>query len=237
MNRTIAAAAIAFGVLAQPALAADIPPAPAYKAPVILPSYNWSGFYLGGHGGWGTGGASGSSAGFSRDFDIDGWFGGGQLGYNWQGAGSPWVFGIEADLSAGDINGSQTAFSTTVSSSLDLFGTVRGRIGYAFDRAMVYGTGGWAWGKNEVTLTTPVLGAAVSDKASLSGWTVGGGVEWALVDSWTAKVEYLYLSYSSSDALSNWVVGGLNTDVDGHTIRFGLNYRFGGGKAPVVARY
>ena len=69
------------------------------------------------------------------------------------------------------------------------------------------------------------------------GWTAGGGIEWALVDSWTAKVEYLYLSYSNSDALSNFVVGGLQTDLDAHTIRFGINYRFGGGVAPVVSRY
>jgi outer membrane immunogenic protein len=237
MKKIAAAAAISAAFLTSAALAADMPAAPVYRAPVVVAAYNWSGFYLGGHGGWGTGDASATSLGFSRSPGIDGWFGGGQVGYNWQGAGSPWVFGIEADISGGDINGSQPFLGTTVTSSLNTFGTVRGRVGYAFDGVMIYGTGGWAWGKNKVTLTTPVLSAAVSDTASLSGWTIGGGIEWALVDSWTAKVEYLYLSYSNSDALSNWVVGGLQTDVNAHTIRFGLNYRFGGGVAPVVSKY
>ncbi len=236
MNKAIAIAAIALASLSSQAFAADMPAAPVYRAPVVVPAYNWTGFYLGGHGGWGTGDASASSAGFYRSPSIDGWFGGGQAGYNWQGAGSPWIFGIEADLSAGGIDGAQPFLGTTISTSLDLFGTVRGRIGYAWDRVMVYGTGGWAWGKNEVTLTTPGL-TVLSDTASLSGWTVGGGVEWAFFENWTAKVEYLYLSYSNSDALSNWVVGGLQTDLDAHTIRFGINYRFGGYTAPVVSRY
>jgi outer membrane immunogenic protein len=229
-------AALSAAFLTSSAFAADMPAAPVYRAPVVVPAYNWSGFYLGGHGGWGTGDASATSLGFSRSPSIDGWFGGGQAGYNWQGVGSPWVFGIEADVSAGGIDGSQPFLGTTVSTSLELFGTVRGRIGYAWDRVMVYGTGGWAWGKNEVTLTTPGLNI-LSDTASLSGWTVGGGIEWAFFDNWTAKVEYLYLSYSNSDALSNWVVGGLQTDLDAHTIRFGINYRFGGYTAPLAARY
>jgi outer membrane immunogenic protein len=236
MIRIAAVTIASVALLASPAFSADIPPAPAYRAPVIIPAYNWSGFYLGGHVGWGSGDTSTSSFGFSRSSSIDGWFGGGQIGYNWQAAGSPWVFGIEADLTGGAIDGTQTAFGTAVSSSLDLFGTVRGRVGYAWDRVMLYGTGGWAWGKDKVTLTTPAIGFSVSDTASLSGWTVGGGLEWALIDNWTAKVEYLYLSYSSLDVLSNFVVGGFNADLDAHTVRVGLNYRFGG-TAPVIARY
>lgn len=221
------------------AVAADMPaPAPVYRAPPIIPVYNFSGFYVGGHGGWGTGDASASSAGFSRSPSIDGWFGGGQIGYNWQGAGSPWVFGIEADAAGGGINGSQNFLGTTVSTSLNAFGTVRGRLGYAFDSVMVYGTGGWAWGKNKVTVNFGRPGFEFNDTASLSGWVVGGGVEWMVFDSWTAKVEYQYLSYSGSDVLTNWVVGGLQTDLDAHTIRFGLNYRFNGGYvAPTVAKY
>ncbi len=237
MKKIAAAAALSAAFLTSSALAADMPAAPVYRAPVVIPAYNWSGFYLGGHGGWGTGDASATSLGFSRSPGIDGWFGGGQVGYNWQGAGSPWVFGIEADISGGDINGSQPFLGTTVTSSLSTFGTVRGRIGYAFDGAMIYGTGGWAWGKNKVTLNLGAPGFEFSDTASLSGWTIGGGIEWALLEGWSAKVEYLYLSYSNSDVLSNFVVGGLQTDLDTHTFRFGLNYRFNGGKAPIVSKY
>lgn len=114
---------------------------------------------------------------------------------------------------------------------------MRGRIGYAFDRAMVYATGGWAWTRNDLSLAIPATGIAVSERSTHSGWVLGGGIEWALVDNWTAKVEYQYLALGSANYLSGTVVGGLDVDADVHTIRIGLNYRFGGGKAPVVAKY
>lgn len=90
-GQAVRIAAIAFSAVALmsgPVLGADIA-RPVYKAPVVIPAYNWTGFYVGVHGGYGAGNADVSSAGFARSADIDGWFGGGQIGLNWQGAGSP----------------------------------------------------------------------------------------------------------------------------------------------------
>ena len=201
----------------------------------MIQAYNWSGFYAGIHGGYGWGEGSGNVLGATGFGDIDGWFGGGQIGINWQAPGSPWVWGIEADLSGSDIGTSAAGFGVTADSTLDMFGTVRGRLGYAaWDRAMIYATGGFAWGRNELSISA--LGLTATEDRTHTGWVVGGGVEWALLDNWTAKVEYQYLMLDSETYFP--AAGGVNLDADIHTIRVGLNYRFGGyGKAPVMAKY
>ena len=230
----------AITMLVTPASAADIA-RPVYKsAPVVMmQAYNWSGFYIGVHGGYGWGDGNTNLFGVSDSSDISGWFGGGQIGWNWQAAGSPWVLGIEADLSGGDIGDSSNVLGVTIESKLDLFGTVRGRLGYAWDRVMVYGTGGYAWGKNEISFSA--LGVTLADDRDHSGWVVGGGVEWALIDNWTAKIEYQYLMLDSETYFPS-ILGGFDADADIHTVRVGLNYRWGGGKGPVgkgpvTARY
>ncbi len=240
----LAAAGIALGFV-QTASAADIA-RPVYKAPVMVPVYNWSGFYLGGNVGYGTGDVNATAFGYGVSEKVDGWFAGGQIGYNWQAAGSPWVFGIELDSQwaniekkdsvalAGGVVGN--AFST-----LDYFGTARLRLGYAWDRVMVYGTGGLAWGTNEIGfgVTSGNAAAGLNSSNTHVGWTAGGGVEWALVDNWTAKVEYLYVKLDNETYFANTFGAGLgfNADLDVHTVKVGLNYRFGYGKGPVVARY
>ena len=98
-----AAAGLAIG-LAQSASAADLSRRPVYKAPApVVAAYNWSGFYAGVHAGYGWGDLGVSAAGLAGTGDIDGWFGGGQIGWNWQAAGSPWVFGVELDSSFANI--------------------------------------------------------------------------------------------------------------------------------------
>ena len=239
----LAAAGIALGFV-QTASAADIA-RPVYKAPVIVPAYNWSGFYIGGNVGYGTGDVNATAFGYGVSEKVDGWFAGGQIGYNWQAAGSPWVFGIELDSQWANIEKNATAVSGNIVgnafSTLDYFGTARLRLGYAWDRVMVYGTGGLAWGTNEIGfgVTSGPWAAGISQSNTHIGWTVGGGVEWALVDNWTAKVEYLYLKLDNETYFSNTVGNGLgfNADLDVHTVKVGLNYRFGYGKGPVVARY
>lgn len=236
--RALGFAALAAVVISvAPASAADMA-RPVYKAPPAPVVYNWSGFYAGIHGGyaWGTGQAT--IFGLSDFGDVNGWFGGGQIGWNWQAAGSPWVWGIEADLSGSDIGTSAAGPLGSVSSSLDMFGTVRGRLGYAWDRVMLYGTGGFAWGRNEVSGNILALG--FSEDRTHTGWVVGAGVEWALIDSWTAKVEYQFLSLGTENYFTSPAFpAGIGLDADIHTIRVGLNYRFGGGygKSPVLAKY
>jgi outer membrane immunogenic protein len=199
--------------MATAASAADLPrKAPAYSAPI---GYNWTGFYIGANAGYGW-----SRGGFAGD--TDGFVGGGQIGYNWQGVGSPFVFGLEADFQGADLSNSGTFAGVTLSGKTNAFGTVRGRIGYAWDRAMIYATGGWAYARNEVSASAG--GATISSSEWRSGYAIGGGLEYALWDRWSTKLEYLYLHTNDSTVTLAGVpfTGDNNISV----VRVGLNYRF-----------
>ena len=187
-------AVIAALVFGAPANAADAPiKGPYYKAE---PVFSWSGFYFGGHVGYGFGEAAGPGA----TFDIDGVFGGAQLGYNWQ-FNRNWVFGIETDLSGSDIG--------TAGFTVDWFGTTRVRLGYAWDRMMLYGTGGISYGGTDAT-------------SGHVGWAAGVGLEWAFAPRWSAKIEYLYVDLGD-EILPLFAAP---VSVDFSTVRFGVNYRF-----------
>lgn len=213
MRFSTAIGAVLLGLgLATSASAADLPrKAPAYVAPI---GFNWTGFYAGVNAGYGW---ADSSLG-----DADGFVGGGQIGYNWQAAGSPFVFGLEADIQGADMNSSATVGAITASGRMNAFGTVRGRIGYAWDRAMIYATGGWAYTRTSLSLTGP--GGSISDSDWSSGYTLGGGIEWAAWDRWSVKAEYLYVNTGDiSLSLAGVPVTG---DYNFSVIRAGLNYRF-----------
>lgn len=224
---------------ASQASAADLG-RPVYKGAPIVAAYNWSGFYVGIHGGYGWG---------DGDIDLlgrtiiktnnDGLFGGGQLGWNWQAAGSPWVFGVEADLAFADLNSAGVLVPgvLTGKADTDWFGTARLRLGYAWDRVMFYTTGGLAFAHNEISFTG--FGTTIASDQTHTGFALGGGFEWALADGWTAKAEYLYLDLSKETYFGTASALGLALDADlqFHTIKVGLNYRWGGGKGPVVAKY
>jgi outer membrane immunogenic protein len=178
----------------------------------------------------------------TASFDSKGWFGGGQIGYNWRplGAGGykdgpaygNFVFGVEADIQGADITGSGTvsgnAGSAVARTSLDWFGTVRGRLGYAFDNVLLYGTGGLAFGGVQDKLTT-----AVTADVTRTGFAAGGGVEYAFNPAWSAKVEYLYFDLGDV-TLKNG--NGLATAVFEHeynTVRAGVNYHLLPGYEPL----
>lgn len=212
-------------LMSAPALAADLG-RPVYKAPVAVaaPYMMWNGFYIGGNVGYGWGETSArDAAGSLGRFDTDGFVGGGQIGYNWQFAPN-WVFGVEADIQGGDIKGGN-AF---LDSKTTMYGTARGRLGYAFNNVLFYGTGGFAWGRNKVF--------DVDSLSTLSrthtGYAVGGGMEYAFAPNWSAKVEYMYVNLGRETY--DFPLP-LSTRVDFHTVKLGVNYRFGG--APVVASY
>lgn len=204
-------AALAAGQATGRASAADLSPAPApvVKAPVAAPVFSWTGFYIGGNAGYGWG--SGQDALGSAGVDPSGWIAGGQLGYNYQFANNV-VAGIEADLQGGNLSGSVGPLS----SKLDALGTVRGRLGYAFGPVLPYITGGFAYGNNSVDY----LG--LSQSQTLTGWTAGAGIEYALTDHWTAKTEYLYTDLGSKfyDSI------GANAGVTAQTVRAGINFKF-----------
>jgi len=209
MKRTIStgiAIAALLGI-AGTASAADMARQMPVKAPAyVAPYYNWTGFYAGinGGGGWGSTG----------NIDTSGGIFGGQLGYNWQSGQA--VFGIETDLQWTGIDGSGTVGAVAVRGGSDWFGTVRGRIGYAWDRTLIYGTGGLAYGGSKLET------AGLTETHSHFGWTVGLGAEVALTQHWSAKVEYLFVKLSDE----RFAATGLDHDFENNLLRFGFNYRF-----------
>lgn len=231
--------ALAAAVAAAPAFAADLPAAPPLvKAPVAYtpPPYDWSGIYFGLNGGYGFGDSQWTlPAGNSGHFDLDGGLFGATLGFNFQ-AGH-FVFGLEGDLDWTDIEGSASSAtlcpaggSCTFKTENDWLGTARGRFGYAFDRVMVYGTAGGAFGNVKPELTTPPL--VGSSNSTQAGWTAGGGVEYALSANFTARIEYLFVDLSRGNFSCGPAQCPIPTTIaasfDASLVRVGLDYKFGG---------
>src|SRR6202035_5821596 len=139
--------------------------------------------------------------------DITGGFGGGTIGYNWQV--NQWVFGLEADAAGADISDSATALGFTGTEKIDAFGSVTGRIGIAAGPALFYAKGGYAWADNKISASAVGLGTVFSESHFHPGWTVGGGVEYMFVPSWSAKVEYMYADYANETYLAAFIPGGV----------------------------
>ena len=106
----------------------------------------------------------------------------------------------------------------------DWFGTVRGRVGYAWDRTLIYATGGFAYGNVEDRYFDPVVGTT-SSSSTRTGWTVGGGAEYAFTDNWTVKGEYLYVDLDDQ-RISAPVVDDVTFEHKFNVVRLGLNYKF-----------
>jgi outer membrane immunogenic protein len=241
----VSASLIALSATA-PAFAADLAARPYTKAPppMVAAIYDWSGFYIGVNGGWGSSHNSWDSVapfavGPEGSHDATGGTVGGQVGYRWQ-AGT-WVFGLEAQGNWADFSGSNvsTLFPGFVNTSkIDAFGLFTGQVGYAFNNALLYVKGGAAVTSNKNYINTAAgarFGTASDD--TIWGGTIGAGLEYAFAPNWSAAIEYDHLfmqdrtvNFTSAGAL----VGSdrIRQDVDLVTVR--LNYKFGG---PVVARY
>lgn len=242
---TLAAiAAVSTITFTQIASAADLPrKAPAYTPPPA-PVYSWTGFYLGGHGGCGRVHQNISritveddeppeSAFVNIGSNAGGCFGGGQIGYNYQFANNV-VLGIEADASWGSLNGRGAAPEgdeelIPFDQKLTSFGTVRARLGYAFGQLLPYITGGWAWGRSELTVNAFDDGLITSDSRTHSGWTVGGGLEYLVNRNWSVKAEYLYLDLGTETygnvAFFDAAFPGADLSLKIHTFKLGLNYK------------
>ena len=219
MRHFIVALLAATTLGAGAAAAADLPSRNYTKAVPSAAAFSWTGFYVGVNAGYGW--ANTSITGVAGSSNLNGFLGGAQIGYNWQGA-SPLVLGIEADFQGTGQSRTDTALGITVDQKLPWFGTVRGRIGYAFDRTMIYATGGFAY--MDYKMSVSALGVTVSDDASRAGWTLGGGVEWMFAPNWSTKVEYLYMDTgTTSVTLFGVPFSGRAQDSIG---RVGLNYHF-----------
>ena len=210
--------------MASPSFAADLP-RPAYKAPMYVAPFSWTGFYVGINGGYGFGKSSWTNAlGTTGDFDVKGPILGGTIGYNLQTGA--WVWGLEGDLDYSWIRGSTTnagfgCGGGGCETRNTWLATGRGRIGYAWDRFLPYITGGAAYGN--IKATTP--GGASETKSKL-GYVLGGGVEYAFLGAWSAKIEYNYVDLGTVTCSA--ATCGLSTDVKfkTHLVKLGVNYRF-----------
>jgi outer membrane immunogenic protein len=231
--------AAAVAAFAAPALAADLPPRPYTKAaPSYTPLqtvYNWTGFYVGGHLGGAFGG--GDSLGGS-----DGRFlGGVQGGADYQFANN-WVLGIEAQYSWLTNNNGGVAFpgGNVVTSNDRGLGSVTGRLGYTWGPALLYAKGGYAFRDSTLGVTDA---AGVPQAFSTTGnrddgYTIGAGLEYMFAPNWSAKVEYQYYNFGKTTftADSPADVAGASFRNDEHTVKAGVNYRFGWG-GPMAPHY
>jgi outer membrane immunogenic protein len=219
--------------LTAPAFGADMssPQPMAYtKAPMVAPAFTWTGLYLGGHGGYGWGRIrSIDPTGLTPDSTVDtkGGLAGGQIGYLYQMG--PWVLGVEGTMAWSDVKfNSVGPFGIgTINVKNDYIGTVAGRAGYAFDRALLYGKGGVAFTR-DVLAATDGLGGTSSGTFNRTGYVVGGGVEYAFWDRWSARVEYNFLDFGTKletpGATGGMVVIPSNIKNNISTVTFGVNY-------------
>lgn len=228
-------ATVALATIGAPAFAADL----AYKAPppIAAPLFAWTGFYIGANAGIGGDKVDYpfTALGVPGSLDVTsfGGFAGGQIGYNYQfGSGSGVVIGVEADAQWSNIRSEVNANigglgALNAGTEVEWFGTVRGRLGYAFDRILVYGTGGYAYGSENTFLNVTPGILNFSRSADLSGWTAGGGVEYAVTNNLSLKTEYLYFQFDRDNVFTSGVPPVvIDNEVQMHTIKFGLNYAF-----------
>ncbi len=179
---------------AQPTLAAD---APVYKgpAPVAVALFNWSGFYVGAQAGYGWGNTNRTyTDGYSPPtLNINGWVLGGYLGYNFLVSPS-FLLGIEGDINWASVRGSgfDPVPVYNLSAEAKWLGSIRGRLGFAADRALFFVTGGWAWANYDHFISAP----AVTFNGTHDGWTMGGGLEWAFANNILGRVEYRYYDFA-----------------------------------------
>lgn len=234
------------------ALAADL--RVPYKAPPVIETWSWTGFYVGVHFGaaWGTKQQTITTFDTSpvpvtqSSHTVNGWLGGGQVGFNYQV--DRWVWGVEAQFSWSDIDGvglCNVIGINTCRTKIDWLGTAALRLGFTIDHALVYVKGGAAWVHDKYD--TDIQGQATtfgSASETRWGWMFGTGVEYAVTRAWSAKIEYNYLDFGTKDVqYSNEGPEPAGTAIRGpvptkeriHLIKFGVNYRFGWG--PVVAAY
>ena len=285
LTATIAASTCV--LMGAAAMAADLPTRRAPPAPPPPPVFTWTGAYIGVNAGYafdagqrsvisaedglGVNLADGTRPSFGR-MRGDGFSGVGQIGYNYELAATPFissnlgfgaggiVLGVEADASYTDIRSNASYFSdrlSTFSGRTDFVGTARGRLGLAIDNALLYGTGGFAYGsaRSGANFYGPTgnLTYTGSSDSLRTGYAYGGGIEYALTptslfnvfraSAVTVKAEFIHYdlgSYNLRLANTAGDPAGYNQriKVSGDIVRLGLNYKFGAiAAAPVVARY
>lgn len=238
MRKELLLCSAVFAATIASASAADLPVRTMAPLPAAAPIFTWTGFYIGINAGgkWAdfdhtvTSGAA--TLGFTGDTNSS-WIAGGQLGYNWQIG--QWVLGIEGDIDAQDFNRTRvvgTAFgpfiagdSFTVESKWQA--SLRGRIGYTWDRVLLYVTGGGAWTQAKGTVGLVGIGTFTDDR-TVSGGTVGGGIEYAFTNNVSLGVEGRWTFYG--DHTFSGTLGGIpvsdKVTLDTAEVMGKINFRF-----------
>lgn len=169
-----------------------------------LNGYSWAGPYLGGNLGYSWGSVD------NNPTKPSGFVGGVQGGYSFQTG--PWVYGLEGDIQA---TGADDTFAPWKFSN-PWFGTLRGRVGYALNNILFYGTAGLAYGELSGELNS------LDENKTLVGWAGGAGMEVGFNPRWSAKVEYLYMDLGDRA----YTITGVNNALQSNLLRFGINYHF-----------
>ena len=260
--------------IAAPAMAADLrmPVKAAPMAPVPAPAFSWTGCYVGGHigAGWGRATLSDPNAkgtfpilnppgGTIDDLEKTNVLGGAQVGCDYQ-FDPHWVIGAGGDFSWTNIEGQATdpffggkPFGTgpiPIDAKTDWLASATARVGYAFDRVLLYAKGGAAWSHDKYNVqnglfwgspanlcvaNTISVGCNANGSATRTGWVVGLGVEWAFAGNWTAGIEFDHYDFgTSSIALTDPNVSPpsspsapINIKQTNDAAKVTLNYRFG----------
>jgi opacity protein-like surface antigen len=260
MKKTLVAAIMALTPgLVGSALAADLAAKTAWKAPPPAPAFSWTSCYFGMHGGGvfaskditdpvqlaqdSIGGAGTTTGVTTAHVSPSGAVIGGQVGCDYQFAPN-WVAGIEGGFSGSTMKGSTTVGlpanagdQATVSSRTDFLPSVTGRLGYAFDRTLVYGKAGIAWASSKYNVTGSFLGTPFNFEGfdTRGGWTAGAGVEWAFSRNWSVNLEYDFYSFGRGTALLTDTInsppfsGTVDAKQDIQVVKVGVNFHMWSG--------
>jgi outer membrane immunogenic protein len=257
MNIKSVGAALAIALLSTTAFAADLPSRrapPVYAPAPPIPVFTWTGVYVGVQAGYEFGrdsafatgtAAAGPLAGVglaSASRRENGFIGGAHIGYNFGGLlGSGIVFGIEGDVDGTSAKANYNLGGINVVTRDQIQGSVRGRLGFAVDRTLFYATGGVAFGGLRNTYLNTVTGGIDTRDHTRVGYTVGGGVEYAVTNNWSVRAEYRYTDFGTYTDVPASLGGGVairHREVE-NRIQGGVSYKFDtfAPLAPVVARY
>jgi outer membrane immunogenic protein len=246
--RTLLLSSVALAALAGTAAAADLPSrrAPPVYVPPPIPVFTWTGLYVGGQIGYEFGRSNAvSSTGAVNGASPSGVIGGAHVGYLYSTQGIPGfgaalgsggVIGVEGDVDGSNYSSTYALGALSDRTRQNIQGSVRGRLGIAVDRALFYATGGAAFGDLGNSYTNFNTGAYTSLSHTRVGWTVGGGVEYAVTNNWSVRAEYRYTDFGNmTDVIGPVAIRHRETD---NRVQAGFSYRFNTlGPIPVVARY
>ena len=250
---------VTLGALSVSAFAADLPSrrAPPVYIPPPIPVFTWTGFYIGAQAGYAFGPSSAFASATSNGAGLasftgkaNGVIGGAHIGYNYSTqsllgfggfGGGGLVVGIEGDVDGSNYRANYALGGLTDNTRRQIQGSVRGRLGFAVDRALFYATGGAAFGDIKNNYTNVLNGLSDSLSHTRVGYTVGAGIEYAVTNNVSLRAEYRYTDFGSfSDNLAGSTAGGVNVrhHEKDNRVQAGISYKFDTfAPVPVVARY